>query len=334
MDFDFVQPTNTAIGIQPGAVISGTVGGFADNGDDFILNWTGGSAIVDTEPLRANQLGLNLGEQVNVLVGEWDGTEIDTFSITRADGSAILGGTQIAQPLNPTMPIADPAIGSGFNTSDYLTRNPDVAAAGADPWQHFVRYGASEGRMPELFDRSFYESNNPDVVAAGADPWEHFVMYGAAEGRIGSGNPMYNPAMAQQIAAGARSLLAPLPVTPAPVATDPLTGMGMMTLTGTVVARTEPDSFLFDTGNGQILVDGIPEGEGAIAVNPGEPLTLVGDMDDDDFDAYTITRPDGSLVTPGGIQMNVTQTGGRSRNSNPGSEDSDFNYEFDANRFD
>lgn len=33
-----------------------------------------------------------------------------------------------------------------FDSSSYLELNPDVAAAGADPWQHYVLHGYSEGR--------------------------------------------------------------------------------------------------------------------------------------------------------------------------------------------
>lgn len=33
-----------------------------------------------------------------------------------------------------------------FNSNDYLEQNPDVKAAGVDPWQHYQRYGKVEGR--------------------------------------------------------------------------------------------------------------------------------------------------------------------------------------------
>lgn len=35
-----------------------------------------------------------------------------------------------------------------FNAGWYLHRYPDVAAAGMDPWQHYLRYGYKEGRDP------------------------------------------------------------------------------------------------------------------------------------------------------------------------------------------
>lgn len=38
-----------------------------------------------------------------------------------------------------------------FNADWYLDRNPDVAAAGVDPLQHFITYGYKEGRLPHPF---------------------------------------------------------------------------------------------------------------------------------------------------------------------------------------
>ncbi|SEA28894.1 glycosyltransferase [Alkalimonas amylolytica] len=35
-----------------------------------------------------------------------------------------------------------------FDAAWYLQANPDVAAAGMDPWQHFCRFGHTEGRLP------------------------------------------------------------------------------------------------------------------------------------------------------------------------------------------
>ncbi|MCC5824629.1 glycosyltransferase [Alkalimonas sp.] len=35
-----------------------------------------------------------------------------------------------------------------FDADWYLKANPDVAAAGMDPWQHFCRFGQNEGRLP------------------------------------------------------------------------------------------------------------------------------------------------------------------------------------------
>ena len=81
--------------------------------------------------------------------------------------------------------------GPNFDTKLYLLHNPDVAASGVDPLEHYLRYGASEGRAIYAaigdavngFDAQYYLLQNPDVAAAGADPLQHFNTYGWHEGR-------------------------------------------------------------------------------------------------------------------------------------------------------
>ena len=71
-----------------------------------------------------------------------------------------------------------------FDASFYLEQNPDVAASGIDPFQHYLEHGAAEGRDPNpLFDTSFYLERNPDVAASGMNPLQHYLEHGAAEGR-------------------------------------------------------------------------------------------------------------------------------------------------------
>ena len=81
--------------------------------------------------------------------------------------------------------------GPHFDTRLYLIHNPDVAAAGADPLEHYLRYGATEGRSTyeaigdavNGFDAQYYLLQNPDVAAAGANALQHFNTYGWHEGR-------------------------------------------------------------------------------------------------------------------------------------------------------
>jgi uncharacterized repeat protein (TIGR01451 family) len=71
-----------------------------------------------------------------------------------------------------------------FNAAYYLAQNPDVAAVGCDPYQHYLNFGWKEGRDPNpYFDTNFYLKQNPDVAAAGVDPLLHFENFGWAEGR-------------------------------------------------------------------------------------------------------------------------------------------------------
>ena len=44
-----------------------------------------------------------------------------------------------------------------FDVRWYLAENPDVAAAGVDPYEHYLAYGAAEARTPR-----------PDASACGA----------------------------------------------------------------------------------------------------------------------------------------------------------------------
>ena len=72
-----------------------------------------------------------------------------------------------------------------FETDYYLAHDPDVAAAGVDPLLHYDQYGWQEGRDPSaLFSTLDYLSANPDVFAAHVDPLEHFLDFGLYEGRI------------------------------------------------------------------------------------------------------------------------------------------------------
>ena len=71
-----------------------------------------------------------------------------------------------------------------FDTAWYLETYPDVAARKVDPVQHYIRYGAREGRDPNrLFSSSWYLASNPDVTEASLNPLVHFVLRGAKEGR-------------------------------------------------------------------------------------------------------------------------------------------------------
>ncbi|MEZ5830439.1 MAG: glycosyltransferase [Dongiaceae bacterium] len=71
-----------------------------------------------------------------------------------------------------------------FDVAWYLDSYPDVADRGVDPLEHYVRYGAREGRDPNrLFSSSWYLANNPDVAESGLNPLVHFILKGSAEGR-------------------------------------------------------------------------------------------------------------------------------------------------------
>lgn len=71
-----------------------------------------------------------------------------------------------------------------FESDWYLEHNPDVAESGMDPAEHYLAYGASEGRNPgPAFDSRYYLSSNPDVRESGMNPLVHYSRHGKAEGR-------------------------------------------------------------------------------------------------------------------------------------------------------
>ncbi|MFN7360632.1 hypothetical protein [Brevundimonas sp.] len=71
-----------------------------------------------------------------------------------------------------------------FDAEFYLAAYPDVAENGADPWEHFVLFGAREGRDPRPdFSTRAYLAANPDVSEASVNAFEHWIHHGRAEGR-------------------------------------------------------------------------------------------------------------------------------------------------------
>ena len=73
---------------------------------------------------------------------------------------------------------------AGFDEAFYLQNNPDVAAAGLDPFRHFMRYGWREGRDPSpVFSIGWYLRHNADIQAGGINPFVHWMLYGRDEGR-------------------------------------------------------------------------------------------------------------------------------------------------------
>jgi hypothetical protein len=67
--------------------------------------------------------------------------------------------------------------------AELLPLTPKPSRAGK-AWRWLRRSSdASSASLPQDFDSSLYLRLNPDVAAAGADPAEHFVRHGAQEGR-------------------------------------------------------------------------------------------------------------------------------------------------------
>jgi GT2 family glycosyltransferase len=78
-----------------------------------------------------------------------------------------------------------------FDVAWYLGQNPDVAAMGIDPLDHYVKWGAGEGRNPNpLFETRWYLATNPDVAGAELNPLEHYCEWGVRDSR--DPNPLFS----------------------------------------------------------------------------------------------------------------------------------------------
>lgn len=90
-----------------------------------------------------------------------------------------------AEPPNPAGGAAYAQAFAGFfDAAWYLERYPDIAAAGLDALDHFVRHGIAEGRDPNRwFDSDWYRAHYSDVAASNVIPLIHYLQVGAAERR-------------------------------------------------------------------------------------------------------------------------------------------------------
>jgi len=83
-------------------------------------------------------------------------------------------------------PDYDEILQSGlFSAEWYLDRYQDVAAAGKNPLDHYLLYGADEGRDPgPKFSTTGYLARYNDVADCGINPLLHYIRYGKSEGRL------------------------------------------------------------------------------------------------------------------------------------------------------
>ncbi len=112
------------------------------------------------------------------------------------------------QPGGSDSPAIDPVVAALFDSSFYLLQNPDVAASGVNPLEHFWRWGRFEGRNPTpLFDGLHYRAQRRGAIAA-ADPLSDYIHYGASLGL--SPHPLFDPVHYARQAGDAARTLTPL----------------------------------------------------------------------------------------------------------------------------
>lgn len=109
------------------------------------------------------------------------GSEHDpALYISRSAGASVVDPSLRIPTNTPAVNDGNPLVDDRF----YLSRNPDVAAAGIDPDTHYFEFGAAEGRDPNaLFDTDGYLAAYADVRNAGVNPLTHYDQFGFREGR-------------------------------------------------------------------------------------------------------------------------------------------------------
>lgn len=80
------------------------------------------------------------------------------------------------------------------------------------------------------------------------------------------------------------------------------------------------NEFVLSDGTGEIIVDAGPMWYHQLNLQVGEQVTVVGEYDDYDFDAFTITRGNGDVLTIRNPQGPPPWAGGPDRN-NPNRDD-------------
>ncbi|GEM_PF-1887050 len=71
-----------------------------------------------------------------------------------------------------------------FDADWYLETYSDVQKDSIDPAEHYLLYGANEGRKPSpYFDGKWYLQANPDVASENTNPLIHYIKFGREEKR-------------------------------------------------------------------------------------------------------------------------------------------------------
>jgi uncharacterized protein YdeI (BOF family) len=84
------------------------------------------------------------------------------------------------------------------------------------------------------------------------------------------------------------------------LAATPLTIRQLNTAQGIAISGTVKsvvgNDFVLDDGTGQVIIDAGPRWYRALTFTPGERLTVIGEYDDGEFDAFTIKRANGTTL--------------------------------------
>ncbi|NJN87490.1 MAG: DNA-binding protein [Leptolyngbyaceae cyanobacterium SL_7_1] len=80
-----------------------------------------------------------------------------------------------------------------------------------------------------------------------------------------------------------------------PIPIERLQNQQGTTISGTVRSIVG-NEFVLSDGTGEVIVDAGPRWYHTVNISEGEQVTVVGEYDDDDFDAFQITRESGEVI--------------------------------------
>jgi hypothetical protein len=97
-----------------------------------------------------------------------------------------------------------------FDERFYVMTYPEVAEAGASPFEHYLTIGRFEKHKPSaIFDPVVYVEANPEVATSGMEPFLHYVLVGQAAGAPLSKAEtiLPRPALTREVVSGTKRLI-------------------------------------------------------------------------------------------------------------------------------
>ena len=256
--------------------ISGTVVNVFD--DEFILEDETGTILVDAYDLleKNADLDLEVGQELTV-VGDLDDEDFDARSISLTDDT----------PITSPPPSTDTP-GTVTNISE-LIRQDDLIQT-------------ISGTVVNVFDDEFILEDETGTILV--DAYDLLEKNADLDLEVGQELTVVGDLDDEDFDARSISLTDDTPITSPPPSTDTpgtVTNISelirqddlIQTISGTVV-NVFDDEFILEDETGTILVDAydLLEKNADLDLEVGQELTVVGDLDDEDFDARSITSPE------------------------------------------
>lgn len=147
---------------------------------DDLAEWR---AVADVEMARAALLQADLEATIRALIQIRGSRSWRAVSLLRSTWSLLASRRSAGPP--PPLSARSLLRGSGlFDAEWYVAHYPDVASSEMDPLDHYLSFGAAEGRNPSgTFDTNAYLAGHPGLAASGVNPLLHYLLDDASQER-------------------------------------------------------------------------------------------------------------------------------------------------------